>query len=203
MVVAKLMTIDGDEFSECDYGLVVDNSNGLQQLNQQIETLAQAALQNQLLNFSTVMKLYSSSSLSEKMRMIQNQERKAEQRQQQAQEQAMQQQQQQLEANAQMEQAKMQQQDNINQRDNQTRIEVAKIEAMGRVKSSQVEAQAEIVANADKSMTEKERQSLQQQSKEFDAKMKLEQDKLNQADRHHQEDDRLKRYIANRKGGTK
>jgi len=199
----QLMTIDGDEFSECDYGLVVDNSNGLQQLNQQIETLAQAALQNQLLNFSTVMKLYSSSSLSEKMRMIQNQERKAEQRQQQAQEQAMQQQQQQLEANAQMEQAKMQQQDNINQRDNQTRIEVAKIEAMGRVKSSQVEAQAEIVANADKSMTEKERQSLQQQSKEFDAKMKLEQDKLNQADRHHQEDDRLKRYIANRKGGTK
>lgn len=41
----KMIEIDGDEFAECDYGLVVDNSEASQKLNQQIETLAQAALQ--------------------------------------------------------------------------------------------------------------------------------------------------------------
>jgi len=38
------MDIDGDEFSENDYGLVVDNSDGIQQLQQKIDMLAQAAL---------------------------------------------------------------------------------------------------------------------------------------------------------------
>ena len=47
----------GDEFSELDYGLSVDNSSGLQELQQKIDMLAQAALQNQTLNFSTIMKL--------------------------------------------------------------------------------------------------------------------------------------------------
>jgi hypothetical protein len=36
----KLIEIDGDEFAECDYGLVIDNSNGIQELNQKLETLA-------------------------------------------------------------------------------------------------------------------------------------------------------------------
>ena len=52
--------IDGDEFAESDYGLVVDNSNGLQDLNQKLDMLAQAALQNQTISFSTIMKLYGS-----------------------------------------------------------------------------------------------------------------------------------------------
>lgn len=40
----QIMNIDGDEFAEADYGLVVDNSNGLQELQQKIDMLAQAAL---------------------------------------------------------------------------------------------------------------------------------------------------------------
>ena len=43
---SKVMDIDGDEFAECDYGLVVDNSNGIQELQQKMDMLAQAALQN-------------------------------------------------------------------------------------------------------------------------------------------------------------
>ena len=42
----RLMEIDGDEFAECDYGLVVDNSNSSQELNNKLDMLAQAALQN-------------------------------------------------------------------------------------------------------------------------------------------------------------
>ena len=62
----QIMEIDGDEFAESDYGLLVDNSEGLQKLNNQLDTLAQAAMQNQLADFSTIMKMYTSVSLAEK-----------------------------------------------------------------------------------------------------------------------------------------
>ena len=90
------MDIDGDEFAECDYGLVVDNSNALQELNQKMDMLAQAALQNQALNFSTIMKLYNSSSLAEKQRIVERNEQELIQRQQEAQQQQMQMEQQQM-----------------------------------------------------------------------------------------------------------
>ena len=66
----KVVDIEGDEFAECDYGLVVDNSTKSQDLNSKLDTLAQAALQNQTLSFSTIMKLYSSSSIAEKHRFV-------------------------------------------------------------------------------------------------------------------------------------
>ena len=65
-----IVDIDGDEFAESDYGLVVDNSNGSQELNSKLDLLAQAALQNQALDFSAIMKLYSSASLAEKQKII-------------------------------------------------------------------------------------------------------------------------------------
>ena len=34
------MEIDGDEFAEADYGLIVDNSNNIQELNSKLDTLA-------------------------------------------------------------------------------------------------------------------------------------------------------------------
>jgi hypothetical protein len=95
----KMMEIDGDEFAECDYGLVVDNNRGLQELQQKLETLAQAALQNQTLSFSTIMKLFMSASLAEKQRFVEKDEMQIKQMQQQQQQQALQQQQQALEAN--------------------------------------------------------------------------------------------------------
>lgn len=75
----KLVDIDGDMFAECDYGLVIDNSNTTQTLNQQLETLAQAALQNQTLNFGTIMKLYGTSSIAEKQRYIEKNEQEMQQ----------------------------------------------------------------------------------------------------------------------------
>ena len=68
------MDIDGDEFAEADYGLVVDNSQGTQELAQKLDMLAQAALQNQTLSFSTIMRLYNSSSLAEKQRLVEKDE---------------------------------------------------------------------------------------------------------------------------------
>lgn len=125
----QIMDIDGDEFAECDYGLVLDNSNALQQLNQKIDILAQAALQNQSLSFSSVMKLYNSSSLAEKERMIEKSEREMQERQQQMQEQQNEIAQQQIQAASQQKEAEMKARDAMNERDNQTRITVAQIEA--------------------------------------------------------------------------
>ena len=55
-----------------------------------MDMLAQAALQNQTLNFSTIMKLYNSSSLAEKQRMVEKNEQELIERQQQAQQQQLQ-----------------------------------------------------------------------------------------------------------------
>lgn len=123
----KIMDIDGDSFAESDYGLVVDSSADTQKLGQQIETLAQAALQNQLLDFSSVLKLYSSMSMQEKMRMIDDAEKRRQQQAQEAQQQQQQMQQQQIQADMQSKQAELQQKDALNQRDNETKIRVAEI----------------------------------------------------------------------------
>jgi len=68
-----VMDIPGDEFAESDYGLVVDNSNALQELSQKIDMLSQAALQNGY-SLSVIAKLYTSNSLMEKIRMIEREE---------------------------------------------------------------------------------------------------------------------------------
>ena len=125
----KVMDIDGDAFAECDYGLVIDNSSDTQKLYFQIETLAQAALQNQLLDFSSILKLYTSASMQEKIKIVETAQKRMEQRQQEMQQQQQQLEQQKIQAQQQAQMAQMQQQDMINQRDNQTKIEVANINA--------------------------------------------------------------------------
>ena len=125
----KIADIDGDEFAEADYGLLVDTGNGLQDLNQKLDMLAQAGLQNNMISFSAMMKLYNSASLAEKQRMIENDERKMQERQQQQQQEQNKLQQQQMEQEAALEQAKMEQEDKLNQRDNDTKIVVATINA--------------------------------------------------------------------------
>lgn len=123
----RIMEIDGDEFNECDYGIVVDNSNDTQKLYQQIDTLAQAALQNQLLDFASIVKLYSSSSLSEKTRMIEEAQKRMQQRQEEAQQMQMQAEQQKAQIEQQAKMQELQVKDQLNQRDNETKIRVAEI----------------------------------------------------------------------------
>ena len=167
--------IDGDEFAECDYGIVVDNSVGTQDLNQKLDTLAQAALQNQLLDFSTIMKLYTTMSMAEKQRMVENNEKRVREQQQQMQQQQMQQQQQQLEQNAQIEQAKLEMQYQMHQEDNETKILVAEI-------NGKAEAERLAIINHEDSLTkgeelELEKEKLSQSAEEFDKKLALDRQK--------------------------
>jgi len=123
----KLVEIDGDEFAESDYGLVVDSSSETQKLSSQIDTIAQAALQNQAMDFASLLKLYTSISTSEKIKIVENSQRRMEQRQQQL---AQQQQEAEMQVAQMEQQTKMQElqsKDALNQRDNETKIRVAEI----------------------------------------------------------------------------
>ena len=174
----KLMEIDGDEFSECDYGLVVDNSNGTMELNQKLDTLAQAALQNQLLDFSTIMKIYTMKSTAEKQRIVENNEKKRREEAQQQQQQQMQMQQQQLQQQAQIEQAKQELQYKMHQEELENNILVAEI-------NSRAEAdRLELMGGSDAmSMEQKlslEREKLSENARQFNENLALQ--KKKQAD---------------------
>ena len=176
------MDIDGDEFAEADYGLIVDNSNGIQDLNEKLDTLAQAALQNQTLSFSTIMKLYGSCSIAEKMRLIEKDEKAIQERQAQAQQQQTQVQQQQVEANMQMKQQEMQQREQENIRDNETKLAIAQLQA---------NSSSDGVEEPD--FSEESRATLMEKMREFDAKLQLDKDKLEFDKQKQSEDASIKR----------
>lgn len=165
----QIVNIDGDEFAECDYGIAVDSSSQIQELNQKLDTLAQAALQNQTLNFSTIMKLYNSASLAEKERMIEKNEQELMERQQQQQQQQMEMQQQQMEMQAQQAEAEREFKDMLNRRDNETKVLVATIAANGYTQSK---------GDAPLELDQKEVAKILENKRQFDEKLKLDKEKL-------------------------
>jgi hypothetical protein len=123
----RMMEIDGDEFCESDYGLVVDNSQDTQKLSSQIETLAQAALQNQLLDFSSILKLFTSVSTSEKIQIVDTAQRKADAARQQQALEAQRAEQEKLQAELQAKAQELEQKERLAQLDSDTRLKVAEI----------------------------------------------------------------------------
>ena len=184
-----MMDIDGDEFAECDYGLVIDNSYGTQELNQKLDMLAQAALQNQLVDFSTIMRLYTTTSTAEKQRAVENNEKRIREQQQQQQQQQMEIQQQQLQQQAQAEEQKIQMDYQMHQEDNETKLMVAEI-------NSQAEAARLALMNEEQGLTRAEemefkQKDLEEKARQFDENLSFE--KKKQAD-----DARLKEKQINK-----
>ena len=122
----EIMEIDGDEFAECDYGLVVDNSNGAQELNQKLDMMAQAGLQNGV-PFSVVMKMYLTKSLAEKVRMMENDEKRRLEQAQMQQQKEYELKQQEMQMNAQIAQQAKELEYKMHQEKLQTEILVAEI----------------------------------------------------------------------------
>lgn len=173
----RVVDIDGDEFAECDYGLVVDNSNQTQDLNNKLDMLAQAALQNQTLSFSTIMKLYSSSSLAEKQKFVERDEQKIQEQQSQAAQEEKELEQARLEADAafKAEQLRIQEESNI--RDNDTKLLIAQMAKFADQETSEdVEYSPEAKAN------------LEEKIREFDLKLALDKDKHEFDKKKHKDD---------------
>ena len=187
------MDIDGDQFAECDYGIVLDNSNMAQQLNQKIEELAQAALQGQQLSFSAIMKLYSSASLAEKMKMVENNEKQMSAQKNQMQQMQMQQMQQQAQMQQQQKMAELQTKEKIAQMESDSRIKAAKINAEGIVRANMDTVNAKLRMNTDSLQAEtlqsmggdgieepvdqSARNQLQERMRQFDQKMQFDREK--------------------------
>lgn len=189
----RVMDIEGDEFAECDYGLVVDNGNAVQELQQKLDMLAQAALQNQALNFSTIMKLYNSSSLAEKQRMVEKNEQELMQRQQEAQQQQAQLEQQKIQADAQAKEADMQLKDQMNQRDNETKILVATISAQSSMQDDGIQ---------EPEFSEEAKAKLMENMRQFDERLKLDRERLAFDKSKAKTDAELKRKQINKPTGS-
>ena len=189
----KIMDIDGDEFAEADYGLVIDNGKGIQELSQKLDMLAQAALQNQTLSFSTIMKLYSSSSLAEKQRFVEKDERTIQERNAQAQQQQLEAQQQIAQIEMEQKQAELEQREQANIRDNETRIMIAQIQANNKNDDGIVEQE----------FSEEAKASLMEKIREFNEKLKLDRDKLELDKKKHEDEISVKRQALKNKSNNK
>ena len=196
----QISEIDGDEFAENDYGLIVDSSNATQELNSKMDMLAQAALQNQTLGFSTIMKLYGSCSLAEKQRMVEANEKKLQEQQQQQQQQQIETQQMQIQQQAATEQARMEQEYKIHSEDNETKILIAEI-------NSQAESDRLALMNKDYAeedvYTQKDKAELAQKIKEFDERLKFDREKLTFEKQKHKDDVALKKKTLTKNSSSK
>ena len=184
----RIADIDGDEFAEADYGLVVDNSRGAQELDQKLDMLAQAALQNQTLSFSTIMKLYNSSSLAEKQRLVERDEQLIQERISQSQQQQLEAQQQIAQMESQQRQAELQQKEQANIRDNETKILIA-----------QMQKEDKNDGIKEPEFSEEAKANLLEKIREFDERLKLDKDKMKLDEKKHKEDMALKRRSLNKK----
>ena len=174
----------------------MDNSNGTQELQSKLDTLAQAALQTQTLSFSTITKLYTSSSLAEKQRLIEKDEKDIRERQAQAQQQQLESQQQIAQMQSEQMQAELQQKEQANVRDNETKILVAQISAQAR----QNDVEEDGIAPDEYSQEAKDK--LAESIRQFDEKMKLEWAKHKETQSKNLRDAELKQKQINKQRTT-
>lgn len=182
----RISAFDGDEFAECDYGLVVSTDYDIEKFRNEVDQAATAALQNNMISFSGYLKLKATGSLSEKIKQLEQDEAQMRQYNQQMQQQQLQAQQQQAQMNMQLEQSKLQQQDTMNQRDNETKLLVANMQA-----------QYKRDADGDGVINEGEdTQDLNEKIRQFNEKMKLDRNKFEYQKQKDKRDNDTKLTIA-------
>ena len=142
----QLAEIDGDEFAEEEYGLTVSNDDNINALQQKLDGMVQLGLQNQMISFSSAIKMYNSCSMREIQRLIEKDEQNMKQSQQQEAEA------QQKQMQAQMEQQALQEQQSANldlqkfNREDETKRYIAELQnATAKLKISMDQRGAESV----------------------------------------------------------
>ena len=149
--------------------------------------MVQAALQNQMVTFSTALKMFTSCSMAEKMRMIEKNEQELQQRQQQAQQQQLQVQQQEAQLRAQTEQQKLEMENLLNERDNDTKLTIAAMQAE---------------KEEDYTPDEVNKEALLEKMREFDLKIQLDRERLEFDKNKANEDRKIKREQIHTKPKT-
>lgn len=191
----QIVNVDGDSFAMRSYGLVVDNSYDTQEFTKNLPTIIQAALQNDKLTLSGLMRLYNSTSRAEKQQAIEEDEQAMYQRQQQLQQQQNQSQQQIAQMEQQTKQQQMEHEAAMNAENNETKILVAEIQAQSRIQDD---------ANGNGQMTESERANLDEKKRQFDETNKLNRERLSfDKDKAKTDAELKRRQISSRKTTNK
>ncbi len=120
----EMLNIEGDEFSEPDYGLVCSSSTKAMELEQMLKQNAQAFMQNGG-SMTTIMDIYFSPSLSDMRKKLEIAEEKMNQQQSKQAEDANKLAQQAQQSAFELEQSKLQLEDMLNMRDNETKLAIA------------------------------------------------------------------------------
>lgn len=189
-------TLDGDQFASCEYGLTAESGYDVQQMDQSIDMVSQAKMQNQQMKMSTYLAIKSTNSISEKIMIVRRDEMEMEERARQSQQAEQQAAQQADQMKLQMEQMKLQHEEQMNTQNNETKIMVAQIQAQAQVGVKAMDIESKAVPEENNEEVSKE---LQQKIKEHDDKMKLEREKLAFQKEKAERDDRTKREIANKR----
>jgi hypothetical protein len=182
---AQLFEVD-DEMLEEEYGILVDNDNDLTKLEQDMQMLAQAAMQNQVLKFSDLIKFYNSSSMAEKQQMIVQGEEDMMQRQEDQAKRQEEMQAKQLQA----QQQEALRQERIDLQKHQDDLQMQKYEIDKRYITDQLKLEHEDLVS-DKDMTTKEKE-LDKQYQEMQNKLMVEMKQLDEEIRSNKANEKLK-----------
>lgn len=177
-LVTTFFELDGEDLNESEYGLLMVNGADFSKIQGMIEEVSKFAMQNDKMNISTLVDIYMSESLGTMRAKLENSEAKFEQRQQEqfeaelaqkekAEEYALQM----SERSAQLEEDRLMLEDEMNIRDNQTKIDIAMLGDQKDSEQNPIE---------DKATLETIKQNWQKIQNDFDMKKKefLEQKRL-------------------------
>jgi hypothetical protein len=184
---ARLIEIDGDEFAECDYGLVVDNSNNTELFVQKMEAYAQALIQNQMISTSTLLKLWNGSSIADISRSVEEDERQAKEMMAQQNEAQQLQFQQKMEAEAAVEAEKLRIQEDNNIRDNETKILLEQIRSFAKQEAEEQGFEYDPQKKAE----------LEEKIRQYNANLALEREKLREEKKQNRIQNNLKQQEIN------
>lgn len=161
------------EFSDACYDILISFNNKYRQLEQVMKELAQAGLQNDKIDFSTLMSIYLSDSLSDIRRTIENKEEEKIARDQQNMQAEQEARMKEIEARTADEKEKRTLEDIMNMRDNETKLKIKQLELLMK--------QSEGLYDDDGLLNEEE---LLKHKDEMDLKYK----ELAQEDKHHSDE---------------
>ena len=182
--------VDGQLFNEADYGIMISNSTNDAELVSAMKQLAQAGMQNDKINFSGLMDIYLSESMSSMRRKIEQYEEESLQRQEQqmqAQNEAVQEA---AQMQAQSDEAEREQRFQEKILDSETKITIAQINAASRNNGEGEDNGEEARLSLEK---------LQQDWKKFDKEIKLKEKELREKERHNRKTEQIAGKKAIRK----
>lgn len=198
----KTMEIDGELFAMNDYGLAVDYSGIFANINDKLEGMAQAAMQNSTIELSAMMSIWSSQSIAQKKRIIQRSEKKLQERQERMQQEQLASQQQVAQMQMEFEAQKQQWAAQMNSENNQTKIAIAQIQAGASVDVATINNIDNSSDDGIQPMSEKERLEFKEKLREFNKTHALEVRKVDLQENKNKVDAKLKSRQISKMGRT-